>query len=109
MTARLTEDPGDRRPRTWSQAGLASLRLDAGQRRRPPAPPAPSVPQVRVVPVPEPGGDDLVHDVACSVCGVLTTRVLAVAAEEEASWHLLRAFHTARASGAAPTITADPR
>ena len=111
QVARAVPDPADppvlattpRSRRTWSQAGLASLQLDVDQRRRPPAPPAPSLPQVRVVPVAISGGDDHVYEVACSFCGVLSARVLEVAAEEEATWHRLRGIHLAQPVPPAPT------
>ncbi|ACZ32453.1 hypothetical protein Xcel_3454 (plasmid) [Xylanimonas cellulosilytica DSM 15894] len=83
-----------RRPlRRWSQAGFASLQLDTDQRRRPPSSPAPPLPHVLVVPVVVAGKADPVYDVACSFCGVLSTRVLDVAAQEEATWHRLRDIH----------------
>ena len=95
--------------RRWSQAGFASIQLDDVQRTRPPAPPLPSTPHVLVVPVQVPGKEDPVHDVACSWCGVLSTRTLAVAAEEEASWHRLRALHRNQPAAPGRTLTLETR
>jgi len=49
---------------------------------------------VLVVPVVVDGEVDPLYDAVCSWCGILATRRLAVAAEEDASWHILRALHT---------------
>ena len=65
-----------------------------------PNPSAVSHPQVRTVP--HHTDERTTYDVVCSACGILATRTLAEAADEEARWHRARGWHHAMFTARAP-------